>query len=273
MRLVLSQDNRLGVERDGGMIDVTAAFADIPFRSAADRMPRVIATLADRRSAVEELAASGEVAPLPALQSPVPRPPKVIAAVGNIRETADLERPKQDMFLQSPDAVIGPDGVVNLPRIATQGVRADATLALLVGTQAKNLPADRRALEALAGYTCAIDISAEGIGRIGPPRIGASFDTSTPLGPALVTPDEVPDPNQLRVTLAINGQQRQEYSTAEMTYSVPEILAFISGYMTLVPGDVILCGALSDSDSRITAGDRLEASILRIGTLAVTVRA
>lgn len=273
MRVVLTQEQRIGVERDGGMVDVAAAFADIPFRSAADLMPRVLAVLAERRPALEALAASGAVIPLPALQAPVPRPPKVIAAVGNIREAADPERPRQDMFLQSPDAVIGQGGEVILPRFATQGVRADAALALIVGQRAKDLPADARALDTLAGYACAIDVSAEGIGRIGPPRIGASFNTFTPLGPALVTRDDVPDPQQLRVTLTINGQERQDYTTAEMTYSVVEILAFISGYMTLVPGDVILCGALSDSDARIAAGDRLEAAISQIGALGVTVGA
>ena len=106
MRLVLTSDNRIAVERDGGIVDVSAAFADIRFRTAADRMPRVLAVLKDRRTRVEELAASGQSQPMPALQAPVPRPPKIMAAFGNYREGSDRERQTQDMFLESPDSVM-----------------------------------------------------------------------------------------------------------------------------------------------------------------------
>ena len=105
------------------------------------------------------------------------------------------------MFLESPDSVIGPNGTVVLPNHPVTIVHHEAELALVVGRRAKDLPADERALAALAGYTCAIDVSARGLGRIGPSRIGKSFDTFTPLGPAIVTTDEVPDPQNLRVTL------------------------------------------------------------------------
>src|SRR5690606_21941563 len=113
----------------------------------------------------------------------------------------------------------------------------EAELGLVIGRTAKDLPADERALDVLAGYTCGIDVSGRGIGRMGPSRMGKSFDTFTPLGPAIVTTDEVPDPQNLRVTLSVNGNLRQDYSTQDMEYSVVEILSFITGYMTLVPGD------------------------------------
>jgi 2-keto-4-pentenoate hydratase/2-oxohepta-3-ene-1,7-dioic acid hydratase in catechol pathway len=109
------------------------------------------------------------------------------------------------------------------------------------------------------------------MGRIGPSRIGKSFDSFTPLGPAIVTPDEVPDPQNLQVTLTVNGEQRQSYSTADMEYSVVEILSFISGYMTLVPGDVILCGTQHQGLGAIQDGDRVEMTIEGVGSLAVDV--
>jgi 2-keto-4-pentenoate hydratase/2-oxohepta-3-ene-1,7-dioic acid hydratase in catechol pathway len=117
-----------------------------------------------------------------------------------------------------------------------------------------------------------MDVSARGIGRVGPSRIGKSFDTFTPLGPAIVTPDEVPDAQNLRVTLTVNGEQRQDYTTAAMEYTVPEVLAFISGYMTLVPGDVILCGTQHQGLGALQDGDRAEMTIDGVGTLAVDVR-
>ncbi len=272
MRLVLTRDDRLGVERDGRMIDVSAAFDDIHYRTAADRMPRVLAAFAERRGRVEEVAAKGAPEAMPALQAPVPRPPKLIAAFGNYREGSDRERQTQDMFLESPDSVLGPGGTVVLPNHPADIFHHEAELALVVGKRAKDLPADERALEALAGYTCAIDVSARGLGRIGPSRIGKSFDTFTPLGPAIVTTDEVADPQNLRVTLAVNDDTRQDYSTGDMEYAIPEILAFISSVMTLVPGDVILCGTNHQGLGALQDGDQVEMTIEGVGTLAVSVR-
>lgn len=272
MRLVLTRDDRIGVQRDGGMVDVSEVFADIRFRSAADRMPRVLGSFQERRPRVEEIAASGEGEPIPDLQSPVPRPPKLIAAFGNYREGGERERQVQDMFLESPDSIIGPNGTVFLPNHPATIFHHEAELALVVGTKAKDLPADKRALEALVGYTCAIDVSARGLGRIGPSRIGKSFDTFTPLGPAIVTVDEVPDPQNLRVTMSVNGEPRQAYSTSDMEYSVVEVLAFISSFMTLVPGDVIMCGTNHQGLGALQDGDRAEMTIDGIGTLAVSVR-
>ena len=272
MRLVLTADDRIGALRDEGFIDVSAAFADIRYRTAADRMPRVLATLRERRSSLDELVANGEATAMPSLQAPVPRPPKLIAAFGNYREGSDRERQAQDMFLESPDSVLAPGGVVVLPKHEADIFHHEAELALVIGQRAKDLPADERALDALAGYTCAIDVSARGIGRVGPSRIGKSFDTFTPLGPAIVTPDEVPDPQNLHVTLYVNGERRQDYTTSDMEYPVVEILAFISSYMTLVPGDVLMCGTNHQGLGALQDGDAVEMTIDGVGTLAVTVR-
>jgi 2-keto-4-pentenoate hydratase/2-oxohepta-3-ene-1,7-dioic acid hydratase in catechol pathway len=272
MKLVLTADNRIGVERDGGIVDVSSAFADIRYRTAIDRMPRVLAVLRERRDQIESLAASGTVESGVALQSPVPRPPKLIAAFGNYREGSDRERMPQDMFLESPDSVIGPGGTVILPPHPATIFHHEAELALVIGTRAKNLPNDASALDALAGYTCGIDVSGRGIGRMPPSRIGKSFDTFTPLGPAIVTPDEVPSPQLLHVSLSVNGDLRQHYSTEDMEYSVIEVLAFITSYMTLVPGDVILTGTNHQCLGPLQDGDHVEMTIDRIGTLTVDVR-
>ncbi|MBA2468261.1 MAG: fumarylacetoacetate hydrolase family protein [Chloroflexia bacterium] len=271
MRLVLTTDDRLGLLRDGGLVDVSAAFDDIRYRAAADRMPRVLAVFGERRAQLEELAANGTVETLPALLAPVPRPPKLIAAFGNYREGADRERQKQDMFLESPDSILAPGGTVILPNHKAEIFHHEAELALVIGKRSKDLPADASALEALVGYTCAMDVSARGLGRIGPSRIGKSFDTFTPLGSAIVSVDEVPDPQDLRVTLTVNGESRQDYTTRDMEYSVVEVLAFISSYMTLVPGDIILCGTQHQGLGALQDGDAAEMTIEGIGTLAVSV--
>jgi 2-keto-4-pentenoate hydratase/2-oxohepta-3-ene-1,7-dioic acid hydratase in catechol pathway len=272
MRLVLTSDDRIAVLRDGSIVDVSAAFDDIPFRTSADRMPRVLAVLNERRARIEKLAASGQAEPVPGLQAPVPRPPKLIAAFGNYREGSGRERQTQDMFLESPDSVIGPNGTVVLPNHPATIFHHEAELALVVGRRAKDLPADERALEALVGYTCAIDVSGRGLGRVGPSRIGKSFDTFTPLGPAIVTTDEIADPQNLRVTLSVNGELRQDFSTSDMEFRVVDVLAFISSYMTLVPGDVIMTGTNHQGLGALQDDDQVEMSIEGIGSLAVSVR-
>lgn len=272
MRLVLTGDDRIAVGRNGGFVDVSEAFSDIRYRTAKDRMPRVLAVLKERRAQVEALAAQGSPAAVSSFQAPVPRPPKLIACFGNYREGTDRERQAQDMFLESPDSVLAPDGTVILPNHPATIFHHEAELALVIGTRAKDLPADERALEALAGYSCGIDVSARGMGRMGPSRMGKSFDTFTPLGPAIVTTDEIADPQDLNVTLTVNGELRQEYSTSDMEYSVVEVLSFITGYMTLVPGDVIICGTNHQGLGALQHGDQVSMTIAGIGTLEVDVR-
>lgn len=271
MKLALSSDQRIGVLTDAGFTDVSSVFADIRYRTAVDRMPRVLAALSARRGLVEDAAAAGSAEADVQLQSPVPRPPKLIACFGNYREGTDRARQTQDMFLESPESVIGPGGTVVLPPAQASIFHHEAELGLVIGSRAKDLPNDERALNALAGYTCAMDISGRGLGRMGPSRIGKSFDTFTPLGPAIVTPDEIADPQALDITLKVNGNLLQQYSTSDMEYSVIEILHFISGYMTLVPGDVLMCGTNHQGLGPVQNGDHVEMSIAGIGSLGVNV--
>jgi 2-keto-4-pentenoate hydratase/2-oxohepta-3-ene-1,7-dioic acid hydratase in catechol pathway len=271
VRLVLLEGPRVGVLREGTPVDVSPAFAGIPYRTAADWMPRVIAALPERRAQLDQLVTSGTPVTDARLLAPIPRPPKLIACFANYREGRTGERLAQDMFLESPDSVIGPGGTVVLPAHPATVFHHEAELALVIGRTAKDLPADERALDALAGYTCGIDVSARGIGRMSPSRIGKSFDTFTPLGPAIVTPDEVGDPQNLQVTLTVNGETRQDFNTSDMEYSVPEILAYATSYMTLVPGDVILTGTNHIGPGPIQHGDQIELTIEKLGTLAVDV--
>ncbi len=271
MKLVLTKDNRIGVDVDGGFVDVSSVFEDIRYRTAADRMPRVLAVFHERRGQIEEAAAAGTPVEMPPLQAPVPRPPKLIAAFGNYREGTDRDRELQDMFLESPQSVIGPGDTVVLPPHPATIYHHEAELALIVGKRAKDLPADESALDCLAGYSLGIDVSGRGLGRRGPSRMGKSFDTFTPLGPAIVTVDEVADPQDLHIRLTVNGEERQDYSTSDMEYSVVEVLSFISGYMTLVPGDVIICGTNHQGLGACQDGDQVVMTISGLGELKVTI--
>lgn len=271
MKLVHTAEFGIGVQRTDGVVDVSSVLADIPYRSAADRMPRIIGALAERRAQVEALAASGDIAGQATILAPVPRPPKLIAALRNYFEGVDRERSEQDMFLKSPDSVLASGGTVVLPPHEATIFHHEAELAVVIGKRSKDLPADERALDVLAGYTCALDISGRGIGRMAPSRIGKSFSTFTPLGPAIVTPDEIDDPQDLNVTLSVNGQLRQQYSTSDMEYPLVEVLAFITSYMTLVPGDVLLLGTNHQGLGPVQHGDHVVMEAEGVGRLEVNV--
>jgi 2-keto-4-pentenoate hydratase/2-oxohepta-3-ene-1,7-dioic acid hydratase in catechol pathway len=271
MRIVHTAEFGIGVEREDGIVDVSSLFDDIPYRSEVDRMPRILGVLNERKDNVAALAASSDVVSSATILAPVPRPPKLIAALRNYFEGVERERNELDMFLESPDSVLAPGGTVVLPDHPATIFHHEAELALVIGKRCKDVPADERAYDVLAGYTCAMDVSGRGIGRMTPSRMGKSFSTFTPLGPAIVTPDEIADPQNLLVKLTVNGQQRQEYSTSDMEYSVIEVLAFISSVMTLVPGDVIMCGTNHQGLGPLQHGDHAMMEIEGVGQLEVNV--
>jgi 2-keto-4-pentenoate hydratase/2-oxohepta-3-ene-1,7-dioic acid hydratase in catechol pathway len=271
MRVVHTAEFGIGVEREDGIVDVSSLFEDIPYRSEIDRMPRILGVFNERKDRVAALAASSNVESGATILAPVPRPPKLIAALRNYFEGVERERNELDMFLESPDSVLAPGGTVVLPDHPATIFHHEAELALVIGKRCKDVPADERAYDVLAGYTCAMDVSGRGIGRMSPSRMGKSFSTFTPLGPAIVTPDEIADPQNLTVKLTVNGQQRQEYSTSDMEYSVIEVLAFISSVMTLVPGDVIMCGTNHQGLGPLQHGDHAMMEIESVGKLEVNV--
>ncbi len=180
------------------------------------------------------------------------------------------------LFMKAPSAVQNPGDPIFLPtRLASHEVDYECELAVVIGKPAKNVSrAD--ALEYVAGYTCANDVSA----RDWQIRFGASqwcrgktFDTFLPLGPCLVTPDEIPDPHALRIRTLLNGVTMQDESTADMIFDIPALIEFFSGSTTLLPGTVILTGTPSGVGMAgkppvwLKPGDQVTIEIEKIGSL------
>lgn len=185
------------------------------------------------------------------LAAPVPRPPKLIAVWVNYAEhgrevTVDAPQKAPLFFTKFPTAVIGPGQPIVLPRISHK-VDYEAELAFVVGKRGKNIPAEL-AYEYIAGYTIMNDVSArdfslrELLGVIGPSDVQKSFDTFAPMGPCLVTSDEIPDPHALGIRLCIGEEVLQDSNTGCMIHRIPEIVAYISSIATLEPGDVVTTG-------------------------------
>jgi len=198
-------------------------------------------------------------------------PGKIIGLTRNfadrVRETGSQPPALPAIFLKPPSTVIGPGATIRLPP-QSQRVEFGAELGVVIGRRAYQVPPEE-ALEYVFGYTCANDVTAQDlIEADGLWARGKSFDTFCALGPAIATGL---DPSELLITCKVNGETRQMSSTHDMIFAVPQVVAFISSIMTLLPGDVILTGTPAGS-GRLADGDAVEIEIEGIGVLKNTAR-
>ena len=174
------------------------------------------------------------------------------------------------LFIKASNTLNHPFAPIPVPRRSSE-VDYEAELAVVIGKQAKHVSRER-ALEHVLGYTCANDVSARDWQRdkaLGGGQFarGKSFDGFCPLGPCLVTADEVPNPNALRLRTLLNGQVMQDHTTGDMIFDVPALIESLSSTMTLRPGTVILTGT-PEGVGPIADGDVVEVEVEGIGTLA-----
>ena len=179
---------------------------------------------------------------------------------------------EQGFFLKAPGSMVGAGGVIALPKGSTRRFDHESELAVIIGTPGRDIPRER-ALSHVFGYACLIDATM----RIEPGvaeeerSMRKSFEGFTPLGPWIVTADEVPDPQALRNRLWVNGELRQEASTAEMIVGVAELIEVISSVLPLRAGDVIASGT-PEGVGPFGPGDTLRIAIDGVGDMSLTVR-
>ena len=200
---------------------------------------------------------------------------KIVAVGLNYRDHAnemEMELPERPLlFAKWPNSIIGDGDAIVIPPGVEQ-VDYEAELAAIVGSHVKSVSAEN-ALEAIAGYACLNDVSARSLQFAdGQWTRGKSLDTFCPIGPT-VPRDDVGDPQSLRVVCRVNGETMQDGTTADMIFSVAELVAFISSQITLEPGDVIATGtphgvAIGRPDGRfLQPGDVVEVAVERVGVL------
>jgi 2-keto-4-pentenoate hydratase/2-oxohepta-3-ene-1,7-dioic acid hydratase in catechol pathway len=215
--------------------------------------PDVIAFLEDgeraRQAAAKLLAAPPAASMHPRtavrLHAPVPRPPKFICIGLNYRDHAiesGLAIPSTPtVFAKFSNAVIGPDEPIRLPAVSKE-VDYEAELAFVIGRRGKEIPAARWT-DYVFGYTMVNDVSARDYQRATTQwTIGKTFDTFGPMGPELVSADEIADPHALRIRCDVNGRTLQDSNTAQLIFRIPDLLCYLSQVMTLEPGDVVSTG-------------------------------
>ena len=275
MRLVFFDDFKLGVLTGDAVVDASAVVESIPHVGPQDLINGLIERFAEYRGRLEQAAAQGGGLPLSQvrIRPPLPKPANIVCMAVNYMEDGTRTEPAPiNAFHKSPNAVIGPDDTMVLPDVPATIFEGEAELALVIGRRASGVPA-AEAMAYVFGYLNFIDGSARGL-----PPSGNTFyqmksrDTFAPLGPVLVTADEVPDPHALQVRLSVNGVLKQNFNTSDMAHKIPRCIEWVSSIHTLNPGDVIATGTNHRGLSAFQDGDLVELDTEGLGRLRVQVR-
>ncbi len=237
-------------------------------------MVSLIERFEDLRSDLERQVATTDVTPLAEVQllPPLPRPGKILCSTATYAGPP-AERPQLLFTLKSAESVIGPGQSIQLPDVGDAWqFQPQAELGLVIRGPARNVSAADWQ-RAVFGYTCVINVMASGDAQLGRDFWLAKSDTLGPLGPCIVTADEIPDPQTLRVTSSVNGRAAQDYAVADANYSPAEQLELATTIMTLKTGDVLACGTSPTGLVSIAEGDAVQVDIGGVGRLQVRVAA
>lgn len=275
MKLAFFDDFRLGVVSSDRITDVTDAVKDIPHTGPHDLISSLIARFDTYRPRLEHAAKSGTATPLAGhrLRPPLPRPGNIVCMAVNYMEDGTRKEPAPlNAFHKAPTAIIGDGDTMILPDVPATIFEGEAELAVVIGKRASNVPASR-AMDHVFGYINFIDGSARGL----PPPGNVFFqmksrDTFAPIGPFLVTADEIPDPHALAVRLTVNGETKQSFSTSDMAHKIPRCIEWVTSIHALEPGDILATGTNHRGLSAFQDGDQIELEVAGLGRLHINIR-
>ena len=270
MKLVLYDDYKPGLIRDDQVIDVTD-IVGMQGRGGQETMAAIITDYERLQPEFERRLGQAQGVPLVGvqLQAPLPRPGKVIAMGANYLESTGGTPLPILVFLKSNAAVTGPDSTVTLPPINFVICHHEAELVLVLGKEGKDVP-ESNYMDYIFGYTCGIDVSARG--DYGGHRfMGKSFDGFAPLGPCIVTKDEIPDHDNLQVRFWVDGQPRHNFNTSDMGHKIPECIAYVTTIMTIKPGDVLFTGTNHEGIGPLQDGETGDIEIERVGRFSIKI--
>ena len=269
MKLAFFNDYQLGVIKDDRIVDVGSAVDGISYHSPQELMNMLIEDFGDLHADIESAAAAGDGVSLAdvRLRAPLPRPGQLLCLAGNYIEPASPDRGEFNAFLTSPTSIIGTGDTSEFPSADASVFHFEPELALVIGKTASRV-SQADAMDHVFGYTQFIDGSARGMH--GGFFLGKSWHTFAPMGPALVTADEIEDPNELGIRLWVNEDLRHDFSSNSMDRFIPEMLEEVTNVVTLEPGDVVSTGTHHESLSPIHDGDTLRLEIEGLGP-ALTV--
>ncbi len=253
MKLVLYDDFQLGVLQGDTVVDAGDAVADLGHHSPQEMMEMIICDWDAMQSRIARTVSSGTRTPLDSvtLRPPLPRPRSLYCAAGNYLEPRQPEREPFDAYFKASSSVVPTGSTVELPTVEASRFEFEPELAVVIGKRASRL-SEAEVLDHVFGYTQFMDVSARGL--YGGGFLVKSWDTFSPLGPALVTADEISTPNELLMKLWVNDTLKHDFSTSQMARHIPELVAEFTNVVTLEPGDVIGTGTHHEALSNIYDG-------------------
>ena len=275
MKLLYFDDFRLGVLKGDTVVDVSKTVKGIPHAGPHDLINGLIERFADYRKKLEKAAASGRGIPVKKvkIRPPLPKPYNIDCMAVNYMEDGTRSEPAPiNAFHKSPGAVIGDGDTMVLPDVPASIFEGEAEMAVVIGRRASNVKA-ANAMKHVFGYVNFIDGSARDL-----PPAGNTFyqmksrDSFAPMGPYLVTADEVRDPHKLQVRLWVNGVLKQNFNTDDMANKIPRCIEWISGIHDLEPGDILATGTNHRGLSAFMNGDVVELETERLGRLRFNIR-
>jgi len=275
VKLLYFDDFRLGVLRDDTVVDVSKIVKGIPHTGPHDLINGLIERFADYRKKLEKAAAGGRGIPVKKvkIRPPLPKPFNIDCMAVNYMEDGTRSEPAPiNAFHKSPSAVIGDGDTMVLPDVPAAIFEGEAEMALVIGRRASNVKA-ANAMKHVFGYVNFIDGSARDL-----PPAGNTFyqmksrDTFAPMGPYLVTADEIRDPHRLQIRLWVNGVLKQNFNTSDMAHKIPRCIEWVSSIHALNPGDVLATGTNHRGLSAFQDGDKVELEVDGLGRLHVKVR-
>ncbi|HEX2828455.1 MAG TPA: fumarylacetoacetate hydrolase family protein [Burkholderiales bacterium] len=275
MKLALFNDFRLGVIKGDAIVDVMDAVKDIPRLTPQDLMRGLIERFEEFRPKLEKAASEGKGVPLSdvRIRPPLPKPHNIDCMAVNYMEDGTREAPAPiNAFHKSPSSVIGDGDTMVLPDVPATIFEGEAEVALVIGKRATNVKA-ADAMSYIFGYMNFIDGSARGL-----PPSGNTFyqmksrETFCPIGPCIVTADEIPDPHKLQVKLWVNGEIKQNFNTDDMAHKIPRCIEWVSAIHTIEAGDILATGTNHRGLSAFQDGDTVEIETEKLGRLKFKVK-
>ncbi|WKA30174.1 fumarylacetoacetate hydrolase family protein [Bradyrhizobium roseum] len=275
MKLVYFDDFKLGVLKGDAVVDVSTSVKDIPHTGPGDLMNGLIERWDSYKPKLEAAAASAAGVPLSGvrLRPPVPAPRTLDCMAVNYMEDGTRSAPAPiNAFHKSPSAIIGHGDTMVLPDVPATIFEGEAEIAVVIGRKCSHV-SEAEAMSYVFGYMNFIDGSARGL----PPSGNVFFqmksrDTFAPIGPWLVTADEIKDPQKLQIRLWNNGVLMQDFNTNDMGHKIARCIAWLSSIHTLQPGDIVATGTNHRGLNPFMDGDTIELETEGLGRLKFGIR-
>jgi len=274
MKILFFDDFKLGVLKGDNVVDITDVVSGIPHVGPQDLINGLVENFDQFKDQILSKLKSAAGVPIANIKvrPPLPRPRNIVCMAVNYMEDGTRKEPAPiNAFHKSPSAIIGYGDTMVLPDVPSTIFEGEAELALVIGKRAANVKAED-AMNYIFGYMNFIDGSARGLLPTGNTFYQMkSRDTFAPIGPYIVTADEVVDPHKLQVKLWVNGVLMQDYNTSDMAHKVPRCIEWITSIHTLHPGDILALGTNHRGLNPFQDGDLIELETETMGRLGINV--